>query len=275
MESAGLFSELNSLMAKYKFSPQRRHSQHIMVDEAVLSTMISESNLSEKDTVLEIGAGTGFLTRLIAEKAKVLAVEQDIEFCGLLEKEIPSKNLRVLCGDIRKVELPKYNKVVSNPPYHISSDIIWLLTGRDFGLALLTFEREFVFKLLAEEGYREYNALSVITNYCSKPEVILDKISSSSFFPRPNAVSTLVKLAAAKRFGKAKNEKFFRQFVKSVFRYRNKNIGNAMEKAYEELSREFGIKGKGKYLNASEKFSGVKVCQLSVKEFVEISNLAL
>jgi len=275
VENIGLFPELNSLMAKYKFSPRRKHSQHIMVDEKILSAMAAEAGLSKKDTVLEIGAGTGFLTRLLAEKSKVLAVEQDIEFCRLLEEEFRSKNLTVLCGDIRKVKLPPYNKVVSNPPYHISSDIIWLLVEKGFDLALLTFEREFVFKLLAEEGYREYNAISVITNYCSRPEIIFDKISSSSFFPRPNAISALVKLTAKKRFGEAKNEKFFRKFVKSVFRYRNKNISNAMEKAYKELSGEFRQLKQEEYLKAAEKFFDVKVCQLSVKEFVEISNLAL
>ena len=88
-------------------------AQLFIIDEAVIDAMIEEAKLKPDDIALEIGAGTGFLTRELQKHCKVIAVELDYTLCELLENELPKENLSFICGDFLETELPSFNKIVS------------------------------------------------------------------------------------------------------------------------------------------------------------------
>ncbi len=236
-----LFAELNSLMVKYRFRPRKSNSQHFVLDERLIQRMVDSAGLKKQDTVLEIGAGCGFLTRELLKHCSVVAVESDPALAELLRSELPQEKLTVVEGNFLDAKLPEFNKVVSLPPYAVSTDITYRLLELGFESAVLVFQREFAEKLVAEPGFSEYCALSVMVNYFSEPELLIGNISPKSFFPAPQTFSSLVRMYSKKRFGTAADEHAFREFVQSIFRFRNKNTSNALVTAAPFLGKHIKI----------------------------------
>ena len=267
-----LFAELTGLMGKHAFSPKKALGQHFIVSEELIKRIVEEAKLSREDVVLEIGSGTGFLTREIQKHCRVIAIEIDERLCQLLEQELEKKNLELLCADFLQAELPSFNKIVAFPPYAISSKIMQRLFSQEFDVALLVFQKEFVEKLFAEPGFFDYNAMSVLTQYYFSPSIVC-AVSKNCFFPKPQSDSLLIKLVSKKRFGKAKQEQLFQLFVKSVFRFGNKNLRKALHISLQFFEKEFNankkeFEGKTEQIKIKEK----KVNLLEVREFVDVFN---
>jgi len=229
-----LFNELQSLMIKYRFRSNKKLGQHFVINQVLIEKLVKLAGLGEKDTVLEIGPGTGFLTRHLLEKTKVVAVEIDEKFCELLGKEMPKENLTLLCGDFLKAELPKFNKVVSLPPYFQSSAITHKLLENDFELAVLVFQKEFAEKLVAFPGFAQYCALSVLTQHSFDANVF-GTVSPNCFYPKPKDESSIVVLKAKEGQEMVDDKAGFAIFVKTLFRFRNKNLKNALQKGWQFL----------------------------------------
>ena len=130
--------------------------QVFLIDKAIISRQIRFAKLTKTDTVLEIGPGLGFLTLALAKKAgKVIAIEFDEKLVSHLEPLVPS-NVVLIHKDALKIELPKFNKLVANIPYQISSPLIFKLTKYDFDCAILMLQAEFGQRLVAEIGTKQW-----------------------------------------------------------------------------------------------------------------------
>ncbi|MCD6434617.1 MAG: ribosomal RNA small subunit methyltransferase A [Candidatus Diapherotrites archaeon] len=275
-----LFIELNELMIKYRFKPRKKFAQHFIIDEQLIERIVKKASLSKRDIVLEIGAGTGFLTRALLAEAKVIAVEKDRKLCEILEeifaKEISSGKMQLICKDFIKLDLEKlnFNKVVSFPPYYISSKILFKLLPMRKDLMLFVFQKEFVEKLIALPGFHNYNALTVITDYFSNVK-ILEDVPKSSFFPKPKAESQLIKIEPKLQNEKAKDEETFVQFTKAMFRHPNKNLRNSLAFAKKifaksNVNKKLDLGNADRYLN--KKILNEKVNLIPPKKWVEIFN---
>ncbi len=266
-----LQNELQSLMMKYRFRPEKRLSQHFVVSEELLQSIIREADLSPKDRVLEIGAGTGFLTRELIKHARVTAFEKDESLCALLRETISNPNLDLRCEDFLDAKLSNgtFTKVVCFPPYAISSEIIYKIFETGFDKAVLVFQKEFVHKLLAQPGFSDYGAISVMAQYFSIPEMV-QTVDPSSFFPKPTGLSALVRFACQKRFGKVSHEPAFIELVKQLFRFKNKSLQNAFELAApflkDKVFSKKNLQGRLEKLD----FADEKVYLLEVEQFVEL-----
>src|SRR3989338_4096130 len=111
----------------------KRLGQHFLTSGVVLTKIIAAAKLSPEETVLEVGPGTGVLTRALAARARaVVAVEKDAELCRLLENDLKKagiSNVRLIRGDILKIQfdelgLPKRYAAVANIPYYLTSRLI-------------------------------------------------------------------------------------------------------------------------------------------------------
>jgi len=278
----GLFEQLQDLMIKYHFRPEKKMSQFFCINEALLVFLANSAKIEKNDVVLEIGPGTGFLTRLLLNKAKktgakIVAAELSEDLVEVLTQEfatdISSGDLKLIQGDALNLDFESLGitKIVSLPPYHISSDLVSKIAMTN-GLTrvILILDRGFVEKLLAFEGLSEYVALTVLITLNSKVEVLEGNISSQSFFPPPNCQSAAVQFD----FDVKNNSKEFFTFLRELFRHKNKDLSRSLKQAFPFLSKELGWKEKDFDKKCvGLKISGKKVYLLSPKEFLEVFTL--
>jgi 16S rRNA (adenine1518-N6/adenine1519-N6)-dimethyltransferase len=200
----------------------RRLGQNFLVDEAVRDRIIELASLSRSDRVLEIGAGKGALTIELAKRAgEVLAVEKDPGLLRILEGVLrPFDNVRIIAGDFLEVEVPSFNKVVSCPPYSISSKLIFRLLQLGFERAILVFQREFAERLVARSGTEQYGRLTV--NLRRRAEArILGHVPRHAFRPIPKVDSAIVEITMRPP-GRGLDEGLFQDLTRYLFSQRRR-----------------------------------------------------
>ncbi len=219
--------EVRNILESLGKRANKRLGQNFLLDESVVRRQVSIASLSSKDTVLEIGPGLGMLTEeLLKTGAKVVAVEQDSEFCRFLQRRF-GERLQLIQADAVKAFLPGFNKVVSNLPYQISSPITFKLLGTGFELAVLMLQREFAERMIAKPGTAEYGRLSVGLYYRANCEIVLN-VPRTAFWPQPRVDSCLVKLVPRKAPFVVKDEGVFAEVTKAIFSHRRKKIVNSL-----------------------------------------------
>lgn len=210
--------------------------QNFLTDKNIAKRETQYAEISDKDTVLEIGPGKGILTDILAEKAKkVIAIEYDKKLISDLEKILPG-NVELIHGDAVRIDfnaLPKFNKVVSNLPFQISSKITFKLLDYDFDIAVLIYQKEFASRMIANVGTKDYSRLSVNVFYKAYCD-ILETIPKCCFNPMPKVDSCIVKLIPKKKPAfRVIDEKFFFEFIRNLFNNRRKKINNIIHRFYK------------------------------------------
>lgn len=226
-----------------------RSDQHFLVDNRILNRIINYANLKSTETVIEIGAGTGNLTELlIANSKKVYAIEKDKSLLKILEdrcSSFPSNRYEIICGDALLLDYPKFDKVVSNIPYSISTQISFKLLEYDFLFGILMYQLEFARRLLGRVGSKDYGRLTITFSYKTDIE-FLEKVPKSAFYPVPNVDSALVKIIP-KKYGlktpdedkERPDEQFFFKFLTAIFTQRRKKLKNAMINSAHIVGEEY------------------------------------
>jgi 16S rRNA (adenine1518-N6/adenine1519-N6)-dimethyltransferase len=204
--------------------PIKKLSQHFIRDQNLVKHMVEYADLKSSDLVLEIGPGRGIITKAIAEKSKVTAIEKDLALVEHLKlQEIP--NLKIISGDILKIKLPKFNKIISNLPFSISGPVTFKLFEHKWDLAILIYQKEFAERFVAKPGSKNYSRLTLAINYYCEPE-ILEKVSKSKFYPVPKVDAVLVRLTPKKPVFKTDTK--FWELVNKLFQHKKKIVRAAM-----------------------------------------------
>jgi 16S rRNA (adenine1518-N6/adenine1519-N6)-dimethyltransferase len=199
--------------------------QHFLMDQGAIERIASYANLQQEDWVLEIGPGSGNLTQALASRAgRVCAVEIDFDLAAQLSGRF--SNVQVINGDALKVELPDYNKIVSNLPYQISSGITYRLLSRPFDKAILMYQWEFARRMKARVGSKEYGRLAMVVGFFCQIEV-LEKVSKMAFRPVPQVDSAIVQLKPRLDRPEADPADFMR-LAEGLFNNRRKKVKNCL-----------------------------------------------
>jgi len=224
-----LLEKTKHLLRLYRISPRKRLGQNFVIDGSLLQRLLSYGAIESGDVILEVGAGFGFLTRLLAEKCKkVIAVEVDRNLIKALETQLGDlENVELIEGDILDVSVPPFNKVVSIPPYSISSPMLFWLLERKFDCSVLMFQKEFAERLTASVGSKDYGRLTVATYYFADTE-LLEHVPRKMFYPPPEVDSMVVRLQPKKPPFRVKDEETFFELVRVMFTQRNKKVRNAV-----------------------------------------------
>ncbi|KAE8662404.1 putative dimethyladenosine transferase [Hibiscus syriacus] len=164
------------------------------------STLLSKkAGIKTTDTILEIGPGTGNLTKKLLEAGKnVIAVEVDPRMVLELQRRFQgtpfSHRLKVIQGDVVKTDLPYFDICVANIPYQISSPLTFKLLFHQpaFRCAIIMFQREFAMRLVAQPGDTLYCRLSVNTQFYAWVSHLL-KVGKNKFRPPPKVDSSVNK----------------------------------------------------------------------------------
>jgi 16S rRNA (adenine1518-N6/adenine1519-N6)-dimethyltransferase len=232
--------------------------------------MIAHADLSAKDVVLEVGAGLGFLTRLLSPRAKeVITVEIDKGLATALRTQLAGlKNVNLVEGDVLTSKIPHFDKVVSTPPYSISSPLLFWLLDRSFKIAVLTFQEEFARRLTAAVGSKDYSRLTVTTYYRADVE-LLEHVPRTAFYPPPDVDSTVVRIKPKPIPFKVENEKAFFELIRTVFTQRNKKLRNAI---MYFLSKRGVADDRARELADSLTFHDKRVRELAPEDFGALTN---
>lgn len=164
--------------------------QHLLIDKEILKKEIEAAQLSKEDKILEIGAGTGTLTKELARKAsRVTAFEIDKQFSedlGKLKKE--NKNLKIIYGNALNFSWKGYNKIVSNIPYTLSEPIILKAIRENMPLLVLIVSEGFKENLMNKDS-----KIGFITQLFYNM-AIFDRVDRKCFSPSPKTDSYIIKL---------------------------------------------------------------------------------
>jgi ribosomal RNA small subunit methyltransferase A len=226
-----LLGETRSVIRSCGFRPIKRLGQNFVVSSSLLERIVQEANLGSTDEVLEIGGGIGTLTaRLASQRPKTLTVvEKDRRLADLLKSRFSGQpSIDVVEGDYLHVELVKYDKCISNPPFGISSKMILKLIEEAPRLIVTTLEKDYARRLTAIEGQREYGRLSVLLqlNYVVQELVTYPP---SSFFPPPSTKISLLKMVQKPNRVSQEELQALQDITRELFRYRRRKVVKAIK----------------------------------------------
>jgi 16S rRNA (adenine1518-N6/adenine1519-N6)-dimethyltransferase len=269
--------EILNLLRKRGIRLSRKAGQHIMIDQAVLERMTDYAELSKSDTVLEIGAGVGNLTSLLAERAgRVVAIEKDPRLFSLAKERLAEyENVELYCADFVKMrELPRFDKVVSNLPFQISSEATFKILERGLNLGVLTYQTEFAKRLVAKPGSEDYSRLTVAVRMRAEVE-LLEEIPPSSFFPPPKVSATIVRLRRTVFQPEPKDWRTFEKVLRALFQHRRQKVRNALLHSPHLWPGRSKVERRDLLENLPLELAEKKVFELTPEEIVRLSDLLL
>ena len=226
-----------AILAKYQIRPLKRLGQSFLSDPNIIRKIIEVSDIRRDETVVEIGAGLGVMTALMARRAeRVIALEIDRALIPVLHEELKKyDNVEILHVDALKFEFRSRGgatfKVVGNIPYNISSQILFrLLEARDhISSMVLMFQKEVAERLVAGPGSKTYGILSVIVRLYTVPAIVFN-VSPQCFYPRPKVESAVVRMdIPEKPLVEVDDDAFLLTVVRSAFSKRRKTILNNLK----------------------------------------------
>ena len=226
-----ILEETKYIMNKYDVHPNKRLGQNFLFDEQSLQTIASE--VTSKDTVIEIGPGLGTLTAILAEKAsKVIAVELDSNMVQILEDRFKLyNNVQIIQDDILHVDIDKIApkaKIVANLPYYITTSIITKLLNTNIKDITILIQKEVAERICAEPGTKKAGAITYYVKYYTDSKIVAN-VPKECFIPSPEVESAVVKITKRnEKAVKVNNEKLFFDIIKTNFTQRRKTILNSL-----------------------------------------------
>ena len=207
--------------------------QNFLIDQNIIKTIVDAGLITNK-IILEVGPGTGNLTRAILKKKpkKLYVIEKDNYLSKLLEKnfrnEIILINDDILEFDENSISNEKII-VFGNLPYNISTEILckWIinLKKKDFWFdeLILMFQKEVANRIIAKFNTSNYGRLTILANWKLKIEKVCD-IYPESFSPKPKIDSTLLHFTPKKDFFEIDDPKNLEKITRIFFSHRRKMI---------------------------------------------------
>ena len=253
--------QIRAFFARNHTRPKKQLGQNFLINSEVLEIILESGALTESDTVIEIGAGLGCLTEVLAQHAKrVIAIEVDEllynalaahfgvtwrrgEVTSPLQKSTNSR-VQLLNADVLKLEfnsllvdrnpgaVPTTFKVIANLPYSITTPILWKLLAhhKQIHSCVLMMQKEVAERIVAGPGGKAYGALTIGVAYHAEATFIAT-LSPENFYPAPKVDSAILKLEMRETPKVAvDNEELFFKVVRTAFRTRRKMLKNALAK---------------------------------------------
>lgn len=215
--------------------PKKALGQHFLKDLQIAERIADTLSDYKQLPVLEIGPGTGVLTRFLLDKGYDLTVvELDMESVDYLEQHFPALEGRILAEDFLRLDLSRLFAgpfcVIGNYPYNISSQIFFkVLDYRELiPCCAGMIQKEVAERLAAGPGSKTYGILSVLLQAWYDVEYLFT-VSEKVFDPPPKVKSAVIRMTRNGRTELGCDEKLFKTVVKTSFNQRRKTLRNSMK----------------------------------------------
>jgi len=228
-------AEVRATLRRAGVRPSRHLGQHFLIDSRVADRHVEFASPGRSEVALEIGPGLGVLTRPLAKRAgRVVAIEKDRRLAAALRGLAP--NVDVVHGDALRVPWPRFDVMVANLPFQISSPLTFALFDAPFDRAFLMYQREFADRLTATPGTRAYSRLTVHAIGRCDCEIV-EAVPRAAFYPEPEVDAAIVALRPRPPPFRIEHPAVFRTTVDAIFAHRRKTIGRALRLE----RRRFGV----------------------------------
>ena len=218
--------------------PKKFLGQHFLKDQNVAHKIVDALILPDQSRshVLEIGPGTGVLTRLLIARKDIdlKMVEIDFESVAYFQKEFPELSDRILKADVLKMDVNEiftgHFSIIGNFPYNISSQIFFrVLDTRDkVDQVVCMLQKEVADRICSSHGNKVYGILSVLLQAFYTVEYLF-KVPPGVFNPPPKVMSAVIRLKRNERKHLDCDEVLFQHVVKQAFQKRRKTLRNALK----------------------------------------------
>jgi len=257
--------------------PRKQFAQHWLKSEKALKEIIEAAELKAEDRVLEIGPGTGILTRrLLATVERVVAVEIDRDLMKKLTQKFQNEDrLFLIEGDFLRLDIAAFvpelpNKVVANIPYNITGPILEKLLGaiaqpqQRYDKIILLVQKEIAERICANSGSKTFGALSVRSQYLAHCELI-SIVPAKAFSPPPKVDSAVISITPRPFPLRADSPQLLERLVKLGFANRRKMLRNNLKSVIspEQLQQ---------ILEGLEISPLVRAEAISISNWVKLSN---
>ncbi len=234
--------DISKVLKDNNFRFNKQFGQNFITDANLLQAMVADAGVCEDDTVLEIGAGAGTLTRAIAEKAdKVYAFEIDRNLIPVLSETLKGLDdkVEVIFKDVMKVSDEELDgiigkgsyKVVANLPYYITTPIIMRFLERNNkpqSLSVMV-QKEVAERLTSKADCGEYGVITLSIALEGKAKITRE-VPRYMFTPQPNVDSAVVRIDLDDTYAGV-DKKAVKKLIKSAFSMRRKTLVNNLSSA--------------------------------------------
>lgn len=231
-------SKTKEILEKYDLYAKKNYGQNFLIESSIVDKIAKNAVTEKPCTVFEIGPGIGALTQFLSNYAEnVVSFEIDDRLLPVLKDTLSEcSNVEIVHTDFLEVDLKafvdKYKRedndvvIAANLPYYITTPILFKIFESEADITQITvmMQKEVADRFSAVPNTKDYNALSVITQYRCDVKTIM-KISKHVFNPKPNVDSAVVQFRFKER-KQLDNESEFFELVKACFKQRRKTILN-------------------------------------------------
>ena len=213
-------------------TPKKSLGQNFLIEKKIIEKIVNIVDIKGKN-ILEVGPGTGNLTKAILQKKpeNLIVVEKDNQLANNLSLNFLDQ-IKIINKDILDVSefalSDKKLNVFGNLPYNISTEILckWILNLKNdfwFDCLILMFQKEVADRIIAKFNTKNYGRLSILSNWKLEIEKICD-VQPSSFFPKPKIDSSVLLLKPKLNFFPLTNPKNLEKLTRIFFMHRRKML---------------------------------------------------
>lgn len=219
-----------------KHNFKKKYGQNFLQNDLILDKISDSFNVLKDSIIVEVGAGSGVLTkRLITKNVPVISFEIDESLKVYLDK-LQSDNLTIVYKDFLSIQLNQYLKdyksiyFVANVPYYITTPIINKFIEENIvpDVMVMMVQKEVAERLSASVGTSDYGAISAILNYFYVIEYLFT-VSRDDFYPVPNVDSAVIKFTKRKELLELKDFNIYKKLINDAFKYKRKNLNNNLK----------------------------------------------
>ena len=246
--------------------------QNFLQDEAVLKKIASSIKTEKNDLIIEIGPGTGALTKYLKEKGSfLLCYELDERLKEILKKEENEKT-KIIFKDFLEANIEEDSKIfpyenifiIANIPYYITTPIIkHIIHLEKLKSMTLLVQKEVAERFAAPPKTKAYGSLTVYLNYYFNIHYLFD-VSRFAFKPTPKVESAVINFERKRKRPNVKNEELFFKLINDAFKMKRKTLKNNL--------KEYDWNKIKTVLEQNDFSETTRAEELSLEVFIEIAN---
>ena len=282
--------ETKYILKSIESKTKKKYGQNFLINDDVLDNIISVSNITKKDYIIEIGPGLGFLTEKLLEKAgKVLSIEIDKDFIDFLKDRFRFyDNFDIINEDFLQTDLSKvirnakiegYEniKVIANIPYYITTPIVLKILESEDKVddLVIMVQKEVAERFSQNKKNSNKGSITFVTEYYAKTEIAFI-VCKENFYPVPKVDSAILKMQIRKddeikkMWGKDISKDVLFNILHTAFLQKRKTFLNSISSTNEYSKTEFEeiLKKLNIYVN-------IRPEKLTLEEYIKITKMHL